>query len=139
MLNPVLEVFASDGERSDSLFCHCCKLQANGYHYLSDNSSDLINFIILIPAQKYKHSQQFTNNSRNDGVLFLQKLCRVRVNFPNFMHCTHEIILWHCGGKVSSQLHLFYVMLFLHILYAIKTLISDRVLELNPYSTSSAR
>ena len=50
-----------------------------------------------------------------------------------------EYSFWHCGGMVSSQLYLFCVMLFLHILYAIKTLISDRVLELNPYSTSIAR
>ena len=132
MLNSIFQVFASDSERSDSQFCHFCKLEANDYQYLSDNSSDSINSVNLTPAQKYKHSQHFTNNSRNDGDLFLQKLCHVRDRFPNYMHCTYEGIFWHCGGKVSSQLHLFCVMSFLHILYAIITLISDRVLELNP-------
>ncbi len=44
-----------------------------------------------------------------------------------------------CWRTVSSQLYFFYVVLFLHILYLIITLISDRFLAVNPHSSSSAR
>ena len=58
VLNSVLQVFSSDVEGSDTKFCRRCKLQANDYQYVSDNSSDSINSVNLTPAQKYKHSQQ---------------------------------------------------------------------------------
>ena len=71
--------------------------------------SDSSNFVDLTAAQKYKHSQQFTNNSRKDGVLFLQKLCHVHCRFPNLMHCTHKgiflALLWEGIIPASCVLH----------------------------------
>ena len=67
MFNSVLEVSASDGERSASEFRRLCKLQANDYQYVSDGSLDLIDSVNLTAAHKSRHSRPFNNNPKNDA------------------------------------------------------------------------
>ncbi len=91
MLNSVLEVSASDGERLDSEFCRPCKLQANDYQHVSDNSLNLIDSVNHTLAHKSRGSQRFDNFSKNDGEFF-----------TGFVLCSQQISKISCIARTKE-------------------------------------
>ncbi len=85
-----MEVFASDGEWSDSELSSLCKLQSKDYQYVLNGSLDLIDTVNQTLAHKTRHSHQFNNNSENNGEFFGKNYAAFATDLQNFVHCTIE-------------------------------------------------